>query len=86
MKKIGPLFNLDVMRKGETSSANGNCSARGLAKVAAAMANKGTFNGVQILSNKAWEALHSEPTYENLWGLLPTNFTQGKTITLTSHT
>jgi len=86
MKKIGPLFNLDVMRKGETSSANGNCSARGLAKVAAAMANKGTFNGVQILSNKAWEALHSEPTYENLWGLLPTNFTQGGVEKFTKET
>ena len=29
---VGALFNLPVVRQGETSSANGNCSARGLAK------------------------------------------------------
>lgn len=86
MKKIGPLFNLDVMRKGETSSANGNCSARGLGKVAAAMANKGTFNGVQILSNKAWEALHGEPEKTVIFNILPTNFTQGGVEKFTEET
>ena len=40
-KRIDLLFNKDVIRRGESSSANGNCSARGLALVAAAMANKG---------------------------------------------
>ena len=40
MKRIGPLFNSSGLRRGETPSGNGNCSARGLAKVAAAMANR----------------------------------------------
>ena len=28
-KSFGDFFNQDIVRKGETSSANGNCSARG---------------------------------------------------------
>ena len=40
MKRIGPLFNSSGLRRGETPSGNGNCSARGLARVAAAMANR----------------------------------------------
>ena len=70
------LFNLPVMRQGESSSVNGNCSARGLAKVAAAMAGGGTFRGVQILSQQAWESLHAAPTAGNIVGM-PTMFTQG---------
>ena len=77
MKKFGPLYNIDEMRRGETSSANGNCSARGLAKLGAAMACQGTLGGVTVLSNKAWQALHAEPTAVTMMGLLPTNFTQG---------
>ena len=77
LTKLGPLFNLDLIRKGETSSANGNCSARGLALVAAAMANKGTFNGVKLLSNQAWEALHKGAIQAPIYGIMPTNFTQG---------
>ena len=30
MSKLGEVFNIDIVRRGETSSANGNCSARGL--------------------------------------------------------
>ena len=77
MKLLGPLYNIDVLRRGETSSANGNCSARGLAKLGAVMANQGTLGGLTLLSNKAWQALHSEATKECLFGLLDTNFTQG---------
>lgn len=77
MKLLGPMYNIDVMRRGETPSANGNCSARGLAKLAAVMANQGTLGGLTLLSKKAWQALHSEATKECLFGLLDTNFTQG---------
>ena len=34
----------------------------GLAKVAAAMANGGTFRGVKVLGEKGWEAMHANPT------------------------
>ena len=77
MDKLGPVFNLDIVRKGETSSANGNCSARGLALVAAAMANKGHINGVKIIGHSAWESLHGEPVSAPIFGIFPTNFTQG---------
>ena len=77
LKKIGTLYNEDIVRRGETFSTNGNCSARGLAKLAAVMANKGTFNNVQILSNRAWEEMHKFPTYELVFGIVHSNFTQG---------
>merc|ERR1711953_1555610 len=77
MKLLGPLYNIDVMRRGETSSANGNCSARGLAKLAAVMANQGTLGELTLLNNKAWQALHSGATHANVFGGLDTNFTQG---------
>ena len=77
MKLIGPLYNIDVLRRGETSSANGNCSARGLAKLGAVMANQGTLGGLTLLSNKAWQALHSEATHAPIFGVVDTNFTQG---------
>ena len=77
MKLLGPLYNIDVLRRGETSSANGNCSARGLAKLGAVMANQGTLGGLTLLSNKAWQALHSEATHAPIFGVVDTNFTQG---------
>ena len=77
MKQLGPLYNIDVVRRGETSSANGNCSARGLAKLGAVMANQGTLAGLTLLSNKAWQALHSEAIHATIFGGLDTNFTQG---------
>jgi len=78
MNDIGAMMNIDIVRRGESSSANGNCSARGLAKLGAAMANKGSFKGVKILGEKGWEALHADPTFFAMYeGWLPTNFTQG---------
>ena len=38
----------------------------GLAKVAAAMANGGTFKGVKVLGKKGWEAMHAKPTLGQL--------------------
>ena len=77
MRLLGPLYNIDIVRRGETSSANGNCSARGLAKLAAVMANQGTLGELTLLTNKAWQALHSEATQATIFGLMETNFTQG---------
>ena len=36
-------------------------NARSLALLGAYMANKGTFNGKQLLSEQTWEKFHSEP-------------------------
>jgi len=73
---VGAMFNQPVVRRGESSSANGNCSARGLARVAAAMANGGTLEGVQVLSPTAWQSLHADPTKAPIYGM-PVEFTQG---------
>jgi len=78
-KGLGHVFNQEIVRRGEVSSANGNCSARGLGKVAASMANGGSLNGFTLLSNKGWQALHSNPTPGGLGlaGAPPIHFTQG---------
>jgi len=65
-KGVGSFYNQDIVRLGESSSANGNCSAAGLAKIAAAMANGGSLKGVKVLGEKGWKALHAEPTPGNL--------------------
>jgi len=77
MRMLGPTYNIDIVRRGETSSANGNCSARGLARLGAVMANQGTLGSLTLLSNKAWQALHSEATHALIFGVMDTNFTQG---------
>jgi len=83
-KPIGAFFNQEIVRRGETSSANGNCSARGLAKVAAAMANGGSFQGVTILGPKGWEALHAKATLASLgFSDAEIGFTQGGVAELT---
>ena len=80
MDVIGALFNDETVRSGEMPSANGNCSARGLALVAAALANKGTINGVQVLSSNGWEEMHKDPAPALMnmdSSLLKCAFTQG---------
>jgi len=72
----GKIWNKPEIRRSEIPSANGNCSARGFAKVAAAMANGGSFKGKKVVSPEAWEAMHGDPTD----GILVSNnikFTQG---------
>merc|ERR1711994_1026649 len=73
MRLLGPLYNIDIVRRGETCSANGNCSARGLAKLGAVMANQGTLGGLTLLTNKTWQALHSEARHATIFGVLDTN-------------
>ena len=69
------LFNDPAIAIGETPSANAHCSARGLAKLAAMLAQGGEFGGIQILSEAAWNAMHDKPV-TSIMGL-KTTFTQG---------
>jgi CubicO group peptidase (beta-lactamase class C family) len=75
MKGIG-FFNERVVAMGETPSAAANCSARGLAKIAAMMSAGGKWAGREYLSDLAWKAMHDEPVEADM-GFTATNFTQG---------
>lgn len=75
MKGIG-FFNERSIAMGETPSAGAKCSARGLAKLAAAMAARGRFAGREVVSEAGWRAMHDEPV-EAFMSFAPTSFTQG---------
>jgi CubicO group peptidase (beta-lactamase class C family) len=75
MKGIG-FFNDPRVAMGETPSAASNCSARGLAKVAAMMAAGGRWEQREVVSEAAWKAMHDEPVEAHM-GFAPTNFTRG---------
>ena len=72
----GEIWNSEDIRRGETPSSNGNCSARGLAKVGAALANQGKLGDTTLLSLSGWKALHSEATVGTMLGY-ENHFTQG---------
>ena len=74
MKNLDVFNDPDIVM-GETSSANAHCSARGLAKTAAVMAVGGTWEGIEVLSENAWNALHKDPIKADMG--LRTTFTQG---------
>jgi CubicO group peptidase (beta-lactamase class C family) len=84
MKKIG-FFNEPMVVMGETPSANANCSARGLAKIAAMMSAGGTWDGREYLSAEAWEAMHSDPVAADMT-FVTTTFTQGGVALFTEAT
>ena len=44
----------------ECISCTSSASARGMAKVAAMVANGGTLDGVEYISPEVWEEMHSE--------------------------
>ena len=71
------FFNDPGFARGETPSANANCSARGLAKIAAMMSAGGQWEGTEYLSKQAWEAMHENPLKADMGALLTTRFTQG---------
>jgi CubicO group peptidase (beta-lactamase class C family) len=75
MDKI-EFFNEHAIAMGETPSANANCSARGLAKIAAMMATGGSWAGTEYLNKGAWAALHADPIEADM-GFTNTTFTQG---------
>ncbi len=70
------FFNEPTFRMGETPSANANCTARGLAKLAAMMSAGGVWEGNQYLSETAWKALHDQPVVAAM-GTNNFTFTQG---------
>lgn len=75
MRRID-FFNEPSVVMGETPSANANCSARGLAKIAAMMAAGGKWAGREYITEDAWKALHDKPVVADM-GFATTNFTQG---------
>lgn len=75
MKRIG-FFNERLVAMGETPSAAANCSARGLAKIAAMMSAGGKWAEREYLSEEAWKAMHADPVEADI-GFGSTHFTQG---------
>jgi hypothetical protein len=55
---IAGFFNSEGWRRGESPHGNVHASARGLAKLAAAMANGGQLGGVRLLTANGWALLH----------------------------
>ena len=68
-------FNHPLIIQGETPSANAHCSARGLARIGAALAMGGSSQGKTLLKPEAWQALHAEPITRDM--NIQTSFTQG---------
>ena len=75
MKKLS-IFDLPDVSKGEMPSAGAKCSARGLAKLAAVMANGGRLGEHQLLSPQAHAALHDNPVKGDMMNM-NTTFSQG---------
>ena len=51
------------IKKGEIPSGNMHASARGLARLASAMANKGKMvNGKVLISENTWHQMHDKPS------------------------
>ena len=69
------IFNDATMRRGETPSAGAHASARGLARLAAAMSAQGRLGEHRLMSAEAWNALHAEPVRRPMG--METTFTQG---------
>ena len=59
----------------QVPSAGAKCSARGLAKLAAAMANGGAINGQQVLGETGHAALHADPIVRKMT-IMDNRFTQ----------
>jgi len=75
MQKLSVVNSPEVAR-GEIPSAGAKCSARGLAKLAAVMANGGSLGGNTFLSEAAHASLHDQPVRRNMMSM-NTTFTQG---------
>ena len=71
------IFNNPDLVMGESPSSNANCSARGLARIAAMISAGGTWSGEEFLSEQAWAALHDNTVDAIIGELYSTSFTQG---------
>lgn len=74
MEKLS-VIDSPAVAMGEIPSAGAKCSARGLAKLAAVMANGGRLGERQIMGEDAYAALHDAPVERNMLAL-KTSFTQ----------
>ena len=70
------VFDSPEYLQAQISSAGAKCSARGLAKLAAAMAGGGETQGHRVLGQSALNALHAEPV-ERSMTIMENRFTQG---------
>jgi hypothetical protein len=71
-------YSSDISKKAESVSSFCFASARGLAKLAAYMANKGSLNGRQLISEETWNEVQADPTAEIESGVaLTTTYTKG---------
>ncbi len=76
---MASMLDNDALRRGELPSANGGASARGLARVAAAVVCGGELDGVRIMNKETVDKMHEEPTKKRDFGLLglTTDWTRG---------
>ncbi len=70
------VFDSPEYLQAQIPSAGAKCSARGLAKLAAAMAGGGVIQGHRVLGQSAFNALHAEPV-ERSMTIMKNRFTQG---------
>ena len=59
--QLPAFFGDPLILRGECPSGTVQASARGLAKVAAMMANRGQWQGQRVLSENAWQSMHAMP-------------------------
>lgn len=72
------IFRTPTSKMSEVNSVTTFATARGLAKFAGYMANKGTMNGKQLLSEETWNEMHSDPQSEIMLPFASgTSFTKG---------
>ena len=70
------VFDSPEYLQAQIPSAGAKCSARGLAKLAAAMANGGQIQGQTVLGRSAMEAVHADPVERSMI-IMQNSFTQG---------
>lgn len=71
-------FNAPSMQRAEVPSANGHCSARAMAKVAASIVEGGALKGGQhcrILSKEGVKNAHGNPVRKLMFGIMNSPFT-----------
>jgi len=76
---ISSFFNLTKWREAESPHGSMHASARGLARLAAAMAGGGRLGDVEVLGKQGWELLHANPIIrvDATMSGCRTEFTQG---------
>jgi len=76
---ISSFFNLTKWREAESPHGSMHASARGLARLAAAMAGGGRLGDVEVLGKRGWELLHANPIVrvDATMSGCRTEFTQG---------